>query len=260
MDGNEKPKTPTWTSTCALKDLLLPSPVQVVAAVHSPDHLPLHHLHIPVEDMQVLQDMLHCHHPGVQLYKTTFELTRDMPPEHQCIIALHFDETCDRRRYNLTTASSNKIAASIPGSGDEATAGHDIILHRKAGEGLKRISELHPFYPALHYVLLFPTGQLGWHPQLEYGNGAEANDEENASSHHLDRRWQEQVLQSASRCPCGSFWLFISIHASSPSTTSFTLASSFMSIWWIHGPYVSRNVSTTCNPTRESCAQTSTLH
>ena len=120
------------------------------------------------DTMQVLQDMLYRHHPGVQLYKTAFELTRDMPPVHQCTIALHFDENCDRHRYNLPTAASNEIAAIIPGGGDEPTDGRDIVLHRKAGNGLKRISELHPFYPALHYVLLFSTGQLGWHPQLKY--------------------------------------------------------------------------------------------
>jgi hypothetical protein len=29
--------------------------------------------------------MLYHHHPGVQSYKTAFELTRNMPPEHQCM-------------------------------------------------------------------------------------------------------------------------------------------------------------------------------
>ena len=50
MDGNERPETPTWTYACALKDLLLLlSPLQVVAAVHSPDRLPVHHSYTPVE-------------------------------------------------------------------------------------------------------------------------------------------------------------------------------------------------------------------
>ena len=97
--------------------------------------------------MQVLQDMLYCHHPGVQLYKTAFELTRDMPPEHQCTIALRFDEKCDRRHYNLPTAASNEIAAIIPGGGDQPTDSRDIILHCKAEEGHKRISELISLLP-----------------------------------------------------------------------------------------------------------------
>ena len=130
--------------------------------------------------MQILQDMLYHHHPGIQLYKTAFELTRNMPPEHQCTIALHFDENYDCHCYNLPTATSNEIAAIIPESGDQPTASWDIILYSKAGDGLKHISELHPFYSALHYVLLFSTGQLGWHPQLKYQNGAETVDQENA--------------------------------------------------------------------------------
>ena len=31
-----------------------------------------------------------------------------------------------------------------------------------------RISDCHPFYPSLRYVLLFPTGQLSWYNHLPY--------------------------------------------------------------------------------------------
>jgi len=34
-----------------------------------------------------------------------------------------------------------------------------------------QIDYRHPFYVSLHYVLLFPTGQLGWHPCIEYKAG-----------------------------------------------------------------------------------------
>ena len=100
-----------------------------------------------------------------------------MPANQQCTIALRFDKRCDRRRYNLPTAGTSEIAAILPGSGDVLTHFRDIILHRLDG-GLQQISELHPFYPALHYVLLFPTGQLGWHPDLEYKNGQQADNPE----------------------------------------------------------------------------------
>ena len=50
MDGDGKPETLAWIYVCTLKDLLLLSPVQVVAAVHSPDHLPVHHFDIPADD------------------------------------------------------------------------------------------------------------------------------------------------------------------------------------------------------------------
>ena len=49
VDGDEKPETPAWTYTCALKDLLLPSLLLVVAALHSPDQPHLHHSDISVD-------------------------------------------------------------------------------------------------------------------------------------------------------------------------------------------------------------------
>ena len=49
----------------------------------------------------------------------------------------------------------------------EISNGRDIVLHRKA-DSSKHISEIHPFYPAFHYVLLISTGQMGWHPKIPY--------------------------------------------------------------------------------------------
>jgi hypothetical protein len=55
----------------------------------------------------------------------------------------------------------------LPGSEDQPQGDRDIILQRKDGS-LMRIDQRHPFYVSLHYVLLFPTGQLGWHPHIEF--------------------------------------------------------------------------------------------
>jgi hypothetical protein len=55
----------------------------------------------------------------------------------------------------------------LPEDGDQATNARDIILFRIGG-GIRRINDLHPLYPSLHYILLFPTGQLGWHPEIPY--------------------------------------------------------------------------------------------
>ena len=115
--------------------------------------------------MQTLQDMLYRRHPGVQLYKQAFELTQHMGPDQQCKIALRFDHHTDHRRYNLPTDTSNEIAVILPGDGDQPTAARDIILNRRGGP-LQEISDMHPLYPSLHYVLLFATGQLGWHPHI----------------------------------------------------------------------------------------------
>jgi len=96
---------------------------------------------------------------------TAMELTRDMPPEHQCKIVLQFLSGTDHCRYNLLTISE-EIAAVVPGIEEQFSNSWDIILHRKAREPLQQISEIHPFYPALHYILLFPTGQMGWNHQI----------------------------------------------------------------------------------------------
>ena len=62
---------------------------------------------------------------------------------------------------------SGEVAAVVPGTGGEFSNSRDIILYCKEGP-LKHISEVHPFYPFLHYVLLFPYSQMGWHPNIPY--------------------------------------------------------------------------------------------
>ena len=117
--------------------------------------------------LRELQDMLYRCHPAVRLYKQAWELTAHLPLDHHCTISLHFDENCDRRRYNEPDASVKEISVILPGEGDEIKQSQDIILSRKDGP-LQRMSDLHPLYPSLRYVLLFPTGQLGWHDHLPY--------------------------------------------------------------------------------------------
>ena len=58
----------------------------------------------------------------------------------------------------------------LPGSEDQPQGDRDIIVRRKDGS-LLQIVQRHPFYVSPHYVLLFPTGQLGWHPHIEYKAG-----------------------------------------------------------------------------------------
>jgi hypothetical protein len=141
--------------------------------------------------MVTLQDMLHRHHPAVQMYKQAHELTRNMLPEQQCKIALRFDESCDRRRYNLPTAATDEIAVILPGDGDQPEGVRDIVLYRRHGPPLQRITDLHPLYPALHYVLLFPTGQLQWYPQIEYTarDNADADVQEDGAEGPRRRRF-----------------------------------------------------------------------
>ena len=142
--------------------------------------------HLDRNVMQTLQDMLWRKHAGVQLYKQTFEIMGQAPPEADFTVKLRFDKDTDQRRYNLPTSTS-EIAVVVPGSGEEVKDNRDIILRKKHG-GLQRINELHPLYHALHFVLLFPTGQLGWHPNLPLilPNNEAAPDEEVAEEQQED--------------------------------------------------------------------------
>jgi len=47
--------------------------------------------------MAELQDMLYRSHPGIQLYKQAYEITREMPAHQQCRIALRYDRECDQQ-------------------------------------------------------------------------------------------------------------------------------------------------------------------
>ncbi|PKC00614.1 hypothetical protein RhiirA5_382331 [Rhizophagus irregularis] len=91
--------------------------------------------------------------PGQDLIKT------NVPDEIFMII--HGDRTRDSHRYNAPTAS--EVATIMVGDGHELyIANRDILLQMHDG-GLQRILEIHPSYDPLHYILLFPRGDDGWH-------------------------------------------------------------------------------------------------
>ena len=112
--------------------------------------------------------MLSRTHPEVHHYKQAFEVCRVIDPQLQCCIALCFDTGCDRRCYQAPDASVRENAVILPGDGDQPRGSQDIILYNNFGPPLQCISDVHPLYPSLHYVLLFPTGQLGWYPKIFY--------------------------------------------------------------------------------------------
>jgi hypothetical protein len=118
--------------------------------------------------LNLLQGILHKSHPAVHLYQQALERTINMDPDQQFSVSLYFDPNCDRCCYNLPDATTRKIAVIVIGDGEWYTGPQDIIVYRKNSHSLFRISDSHPLYPSLHYVLLFPTGQLGWYPRIPY--------------------------------------------------------------------------------------------
>ena len=168
------------------------SPVYAQLYIYDPADALNHHMQhaanqgLNHQTMAELQDMLYHLHPGVQLYKQAYEITRGMPANQQCRIALYYDRECNQQRYNLPTAASNEIAVILPGNGDEMQGSRDIVLYLCNGQGLQWINDLHPFYQALHYVLLFPTGQFGWNPNIPYTS--EDNEAEDQDPDALNNR------------------------------------------------------------------------
>lgn len=108
--------------------------------------------------------------PHVALYKSVHELLENNQESSVVIspsLNLRLIEGNDRRTENLPT--SNEIAAIIPTSADANTDVRDIRVYFREDElsssstpQFHRISQNHSLYMPLHYVLIFPKGDLRW--------------------------------------------------------------------------------------------------
>jgi len=107
-----------------------------------------------------LQDMLDECNPYIQSFRQARDIIQsNMTSEISMVI--YNDRTNNSHCYNAPTSSD--VAAIMVGDGySENPTNRDICL-RLHDKGLKRISETHPSYDPLHYVLLFPRGDDGWH-------------------------------------------------------------------------------------------------
>lgn len=115
--------------------------------------------------MAFLQELLLNCNPFVAVYEQAAALAGSQSM-FDYRLKLDFLEASDRRRYNLPTCH-RELAAIIPGDIDNCVDSRHIIIREKGGP-LMRITEIHPSYVALHFPLLAPTGQSGWHPDLPY--------------------------------------------------------------------------------------------
>ena len=119
-----------------------------------------------------LQQMLYTINPYVTVFRQVSNLLRSDPLIDLKLVITN-DRTKDSRRYNTPNAS--EVAAIMIGDGQEIEhQKRDIILRPYEG-GLQRISEIHPSYAPLHYVLMFPRGEDGWHPYIPIHNNSNRN-------------------------------------------------------------------------------------
>ncbi|KAF6147229.1 hypothetical protein GIB67_039359 [Kingdonia uniflora] len=129
--------------------------------------------HLNKDVSKVIQDILVRYNPFSEFYRHTYEVLEDAAGDNENFNVpayLHYRVSTDHRRYNLP--STDEIAVILPEDGSEISGVKDIIVYRKANQGLMQISECHPVYLPMHYVLIFPIGQLGWSVYLKHWNVA----------------------------------------------------------------------------------------
>jgi hypothetical protein len=118
---------------------------------------------LDAEIMQLLQDILLTHHRYAERFQHAYEVLARQPDAEDVSVRLAVDVRQDPRRYNMPTA--DEVAVILPGDGTEPTNSREIIVYKRDGR-LWHISDGHPAYACLHYVLLFPYGTHGWHYSL----------------------------------------------------------------------------------------------
>jgi hypothetical protein len=125
--------------------------------------------------LRSLHDMLYRNHLYAPLYKQAYQVMREKAPEEQTDVRarIHFRQGTDGRRYNVPTA--DEIAVIIPGDGSEEVSDKRDIILRLQGGRLERISQLSHAYSTLHYVLLFPSGEEGWHIDIPLNVNQQGN-------------------------------------------------------------------------------------
>ena len=116
--------------------------------------------------METLQTMLLNSHPYTNQFKHAFELLEQYPDEADASVRLQVMPGHNQRCYNLPT--SDEIVVILLGDGTAPDRWDIILRHRSDNQSLTWIDNSHPAYSPLHYVLLFPNGDLGWHRDLHH--------------------------------------------------------------------------------------------
>jgi len=149
-----------------------------------------HHAIMPSLDPTMLDRFLTMMY-NINPYVEVFKMVRDMMATEGAPIDLKLrliaSRTKDACRYNVLTA--DEVVALMVGDGSEAIDRCDVVLAQQAGL-FQRISELHVGYMTLHYPLIFPYGEDGWHPNIPL-NGVVAAvdlDDNHAEKSELQRK------------------------------------------------------------------------
>lgn len=165
------PLQPAPNTTPCFAQLYFYDPIYASQIRHSA------HPRLNLEILQRITAELNTVNPFITLYKTAKERLDSLPagesnarvllnPQLQLIM----ESGADKRRNNLPT--SDEIAVIIPDEYDQGGF-RDIVLAKRNSDpntAFSIINPNHAAYMPLHYVLLFPNGDLGWHWSLQLRN------------------------------------------------------------------------------------------
>ena len=108
-----------------------------------------------------IREMLYVINPYVKSFQFASNfLTKN--PELDFNLVIQQDKNMDKRRYN--SPSADEIACLIVGNeSNNCNYNRKICIYKNAPKGqydLQIISDTHPGYDSLHYVLMFPNGKV----------------------------------------------------------------------------------------------------
>ncbi|CAI0399977.1 unnamed protein product [Linum tenue] len=120
--------------------------------------------HLKPEVIAGLTDMLDTNNILVKTFRRVRQELHD-PATSNLRLRIVGARDNSSRQYDLPTGT--EIAGLIPGDFVADKEDRDIIIDHCV-EGLKRITSLNPKFEALHFPLLFPYGEDGFHTNIPY--------------------------------------------------------------------------------------------
>ena len=154
---------------------------------------------LSLHTIQILQHVMSNYNAYAPIYQHAYEVLQNYDaPDYT--VRLCVAPGNDPRRYNLPTA--NEVGVILPGEDTFQGDQRDIVIHLRSQYyhnthdhqnhlQLQRISEGHPAYRPLHYVLFFPFGEPGWYYDLRLPNNPRRITLLQYTAYHLHSRPNE---------------------------------------------------------------------
>ncbi|KAF1756666.1 hypothetical protein GCK72_013120 [Caenorhabditis remanei] len=125
------------------------------------------------ELFEKLISVLKENHPHAQSFQMMYEVENEEKekaalekrPERNITMTFETRSQDDHRRYQESTA--NEVAVVYVGDSDEIPGKRGTTVYQRSGN-INSILLTDPNCDPMTYPLLFPTGQFGWHPNIDY--------------------------------------------------------------------------------------------